>query len=387
MFNNLFKIEIDSKRIFGLDILRALAILFVVVGHGQSLLPTEFGAIHKLIGFDGVSIFFVLSGFLIGGILIKIVESQQANYNNLFSFWKRRWFRTLPNYFLVLLFIVLYYSLTKKDFHFSSVNLYFVFSQNLFYPHPNFFPEAWSLSVEEWFYLIIPSFIFIIISVFKVIPRKTILISAFSILILVFLFRIYRYSTIDIVSIDQWDIIFRKQVVTRLDSLLYGVLGAYIQHYYSLNWDKNKFPLFISGITLFTIIKFLSLYKLVAIDSFYMCVLSFSVTSFATLLLLPYLSNLKKGSGMWYKGITVLSLISYSMYLLNLTVVKNIIMKDLIPWDVLSVNPNLIILIKYCTYWTITILGSIIIYKYYEIPLTSLRDKKWTKKFKKKTIE
>lgn len=384
MPKNLLKIKIDSNRIYGLDVLRALAILFVVIGHGQSLLPKEFDSFHKLIGFDGVSIFFVLSGFLIGGILIKIVENKQANYSNLFSFWKRRWFRTLPNYFLVLLFIVIYYLLTKKNFNFSSVNLYFLFSQNLFYPHPNFFPEAWSLSVEEWFYLIIPSFIFILISIFKVNPKKSLLISAFSILILVLLFRIYRYSTIDIVSIGQWDIIFRKQVVTRLDSLLFGVLGAYIQYYYPLRWVKNKFTLFLFGITLFTIIKLLSLYKLVTIYSFYMCVMSFSVTSFATLLLLPYLSNLKEGKGIWYKGITFLSLISYSMYLLNLTVVKNIIMKDLIPWDGLSANPNLIILIKYCAYWTITILGSLIIYKYYEIPLTNLRDKKWKRSLKRK---
>lgn len=379
MIKNLFKIEINRNRIYGLDILRAMAILFVVFGHGKHILPNKLHFFHKLFIFDGVSIFFVLSGFLIGGILIKIIESKKANKSTLIDFWKRRWFRTLPNYFLILIIITSYYLSTRSDFTLYSINRYLVFCQNLFSPHPFFFPEAWSLSVEEWFYLIIPSIIFILISAFKMEPKKSILISALSIILLVCLFRIHRYSTVDIVSIRDWDLLFRKQVFTRLDSIMFGVFGAYIQYYYPLKWSKVKFPLLIIGILLFTVTKCLSLFNIIAVDSFYMCVLSFSVTSLATLSLLPYLSNLKAGSGMLYKGITVISLISYSMYLLNLTVVQNIIMTDFIPWDSLSGDTYLRVILKYSSYWLLTILGSIIIYKYYEIPLTTLRDKKWNK--------
>ena len=99
-------IEISDKRIYGLDILRALAILFVVVGHGKFLLPTKLYFLHEAFVFDGVSIFFVLSGFLIGGILIKLLDKSQPAKELLVDFWIRRWFRTLPNYFLVL-FILL----------------------------------------------------------------------------------------------------------------------------------------------------------------------------------------------------------------------------------------------------------------------------------------
>ena len=76
---NLFKITINPNRIYGLDILRAFAILFVVVGHGKHLLPDKYSKIHSYIVFDGVSIFFVLSGFLIGGILLKILREQELN--------------------------------------------------------------------------------------------------------------------------------------------------------------------------------------------------------------------------------------------------------------------------------------------------------------------
>jgi len=64
-----FKIEIDSSRIFGLDVLRALAILFVIFQHAGNYLPEVLKQNYNVFIFDGVSIFFVLSGFLIGKIL------------------------------------------------------------------------------------------------------------------------------------------------------------------------------------------------------------------------------------------------------------------------------------------------------------------------------
>lgn len=376
MIKGLLKIEIDPKRIYGLDILRALAILFVVVGHGKDLLPENLEFIHKIVVFDGVSIFFVLSGFLIGGILIKLVEKKEANKKTLFDFWKRRWFRTLPNYFLILLIITIYSQFNQIGFEFSSVKSYFIFSQNLLNPHPSFFPEAWSLSVEEWFYLIVPVCLFGLISIFKIRPQKSILIAAISILALVVLFRIYRYINLDIESAVDWGRIFRKQVFTRLDSLMFGVIGAYVQYYYPKKWNRNKLPMLVLGISIFALSKCIKVYDLVAFDSFYNCVVSFSFTSIATLLLLPFLSNLRTGSGAVYKGITVISLISYSMYLLNLTIVHKIIIRESIPWHLLPENLFTTVILKYSAYWIFTLLGSIILYKYYEIPLTRLRDKK-----------
>jgi peptidoglycan/LPS O-acetylase OafA/YrhL len=86
-----------NKRVFGLDLLRAAAILFVVIDHGNLLLPDLPRKIADLFVFDGVAIFFVLSGYLIGGILLDKLESG-FNQHSLLDFWIRRWFRTLPNY-------------------------------------------------------------------------------------------------------------------------------------------------------------------------------------------------------------------------------------------------------------------------------------------------
>jgi peptidoglycan/LPS O-acetylase OafA/YrhL len=372
-------IDVSKKRVYGLDILRALAILFVVVEHGSYLLPSQLHFLHKIFVFDGVSIFFVLSGFLIGAILIKLLDHNQLTIALLVDFWIRRWFRTLPNYFLILFFLLVFSFIFNDGVTIWSVKRYFIFSQNLFYEHPNFFPEAWSLSVEEWFYLIIPVCVFSLIYLFKIKSKQAILIVAISILIIVLFFRMFKYSNVEITSEQQWDMLFRKQVITRLDSLMYGVICAYIQYYSPINWLKNKKTLLFLGILIFVVTKILMLTEIVSETGFYNSVLSFSITSIATILLLPYLSDLKSGTGKIHSAITMISLISYSMYLLNFSVVQlNIVSK--IHWTVLIDNVYLIVFMKYGMYWSLTIIGSILIYKYYEIPTTKLRDNKKVKK-------
>tara|TARA_R110002074_G_scaffold14788_1_gene51047 strand:+ start:151191 stop:152309 length:1119 start_codon:yes stop_codon:yes gene_type:complete len=370
---SLLKININPNRIYGLDILRALAILFVVLGHSGGLLPSARNKYLSYFVFDGVSIFFVLSGFLIGGILIKLLVKEGFNLKTILNFWKRRWFRTLPNYFLILTIILALHYFFIEGFTVTDKWSYLVFSQNLFVPHPAFFPEAWSLSIEEWFYLLIPIFIFVLINLFKCSTQKAILITAVGILVSVTLFRYYRYVTMDIDTIKTWDLVFRKQVFTRLDSLMYGVIGAYVYFYHSAIWNKYKIPLLFIGIFLFITER----YNLFGLDALgvYGCVFSFSINALGTLLILPFLSNLKTGKGFIYKSLTYISLISYSMYLINYVIVKYWII-GIIDWSYLeSINGYVFIIVRYFMYWFFTIVLSILIYKYFEVPMTKLRDK------------
>ncbi len=98
-----------GKRIYGLDILRVIAISTVVIAHSAIMLPEHIGKYFYEHMIDGVSIFFVLSGFLIGKILLKYINETRFNFLNLLDFWIRRWFRTLPAFFVVYLpaFIIL----------------------------------------------------------------------------------------------------------------------------------------------------------------------------------------------------------------------------------------------------------------------------------------
>ena len=94
----------QHNRIYGLDILRAFAILFVLYSHAFFLIMDHVNErVYNLLSLDGVTLFFVLSGFLIGGILIRTIENKGFGFKELLNFWTRRWFRTLPNYFLMLM--------------------------------------------------------------------------------------------------------------------------------------------------------------------------------------------------------------------------------------------------------------------------------------------
>jgi peptidoglycan/LPS O-acetylase OafA/YrhL len=107
----------------------------------------------------------------------------------------------------------------------------------------------------------------------------------------------------------------------------------------------------------------------------YNCVFSFTLVSIATLFLLPFLSHIKTGKGFLFITITRISLISYSMYLVNLSLVKNWII-DNIDWTGIFNNGYLLVFCKYSLFWLLTIFLSVVLYKYFELPVMNLRDKK-----------
>ncbi len=142
---------------FGLDVARFLAIVLVlgehcsgyflgVAGHGTPLI-VMYGAIV------GVELFFTLSGFLIGRLLFAVAETDPSPHGWL-VFMARRWLRTLPLYFLWLAVMPM---VLGPPAHFAAdLRRYLTLSQNLAWPMPpdRWFPESWSLVVEEWFYLL-----------------------------------------------------------------------------------------------------------------------------------------------------------------------------------------------------------------------------------------
>ncbi|MEQ1587018.1 MAG: acyltransferase [Cyclobacteriaceae bacterium] len=371
-----FKIYNSGERVYGLDILRAIAILFVVLEHS---IPYVKGALPqglKIPIFDGVSFFFVLSGFLIGGILLKTIDKNGASFKTLQNFWIRRWYRTLPAYFLVLIILILISIPSKKLVGISLIE-YFLFVQNFNSPHPNFFVEAWSLSIEEWFYLITPSFIIFLMNVLKISARKIILFTALFFILLITLIRIYKLNTIDIHSLLTWDSLIKKQVVTRLDSLMYGVLGAYVSYYFKDLWTRKKELLFFMGISLIVFHKLsftlMDQFK-IGFDNLYHSVFSFHIISLGTLLVLPFLSQLKSGTGTLYKFTTHISLVSYSMYLVNLSLIHYYLMP--VVFSFIPVDDRIVgSLIQFFTYWGLNLMISTLMYKFFEVPVMNLRDR------------
>ena len=95
-----------EKRYPGLDLARSIAIALVVFSHSlwiSTHYPPVISWLMQFSGTIGVEIFFVISGFLIGRILYKLIHKEDYSLATILSFLKRRWFRTLPNYYLILI--------------------------------------------------------------------------------------------------------------------------------------------------------------------------------------------------------------------------------------------------------------------------------------------
>lgn len=374
---NIFRLEF-GQRVYGLDILRAIAILLVVAGHSLNYAPSEYHGTLQIISnitfFDGVSIFFVLSGFLIGGILLKTLDREPATFKTLGTFWLRRWFRTLPNYYLVLTLVVVLSFFRDGVYQSAGINKYYMFFQNFAWPHPHFFSEAWSLSVEEWFYVLIPAVLFLMAGFGRMSPRYSILIVALSVIVTVAWFRYYRYLDNPVSTLLEWDLHFRKQVITRLDSIMFGLLGAYAYHYCRDAWVTWRYHLLAAGIALFGLQNLLFHLQDITVGLYY-CVVSFGVTSLATLLFLPFLSQIKTGSGFLYQAVTGVSIISYSMYLLNLTPVQLYLVEYARNNVYSELQGPPLFWMNFLLFWGATIVCSLLLYKYFEKPCTELREK------------
>jgi peptidoglycan/LPS O-acetylase OafA/YrhL len=148
--------EASGARQDGLDVLRALAILPVLLFHAPegvtSALPEPLRYAFRF-GWMGVDLFFVLSGYLIGRQVFATREDAPLGAQ-LRSFWVKRWTRTLPLYFVVLgTYAVI------KPWVFGAPFIgggwhYVLFLQN-YLPLLDFV-QSWSLCVEEHFYLVLP---------------------------------------------------------------------------------------------------------------------------------------------------------------------------------------------------------------------------------------
>jgi peptidoglycan/LPS O-acetylase OafA/YrhL len=366
---NIFLLHPDyENRVYGLDIMRALAIIFVVLEHGLMLekANTTFPWV-KLI--NGVELFFVLSGFLIGAMLIKIFEkSDSFGIKTMGSFWIRRWFRTLPNYYLVLLIniFIVYFGLIHEDF--SQFNWkFFFFLQNFSAPFTGFFWESWSLSIEEWFYLIFPillGLIFLLLKVFRV-QKKYIFLSAILVLLFVpLLLRIFIASSF---TVNEFYLGARihKVVIYRLDSIALGILAAFIRRWYPVFWHRSRNISFIIGIVACYIILYIHWPP----NLFFTKVFRIFVESFCCFLLLPKFESIRKGPKILVRFFTHISLISYSMYLLNLAVISEVLYVNFPPR-----GPHTAWAL-YGVYWCLVLIFSTLLYKYYEKPMMDLRDR------------
>lgn len=203
----------QEGRVAALDLLRGLAAIAVAIPHFltyNAIRPKLFESISVL----GVELFFVLSGFVLGPQIVGCVRS--GRMRDLSIFLVRRWMRTVPPYVLALVGVALQFqALYSSDFLLS---LFYV--QNLFRyaVSPDFFPIAWSLSVEEWFYGVFPVFLLLAAALLQRRGATTCAVLAVGFIVTISAVRLAFGD------LDDWGLQVRRVVAYRINSIAYGFL-------------------------------------------------------------------------------------------------------------------------------------------------------------------
>ncbi len=376
------------KRIFGLDLMRAVAILFVVFSHALWIDPEAAGLgkeVLSLMGVLGVEIFFVLSGFLIGRILLKRYLNHYTLGKAMRYFWIRRWFRTLPNYYLILLVncaITLY---VGRDLP-ASLWKYFLFLQNAATRMDIFFVESWSLPIEEFTYILAPLLLMgISIRVKSLNRSKLFLWSALFMIFLGLLTKLGYHLWVSKPDMIFWNENLKVVTIYRLDAIFYGFLGAYLAYKLPKLWKQWQWVAALCGAFIILFLNFGIPYFGWFIEgaTAFWNVLYLPINSAAILLFLPLLSSWQKAPRLLRVPVTYISVLSYAMYLLHYSVVLQLL-KFYFPTDALSPIDKLVYLVAYLL---LTCIASLLLYVFYERPMTNLRDSAMiTSKYKPESI-
>jgi peptidoglycan/LPS O-acetylase OafA/YrhL len=299
----------NHKRIVALDALRGLAATLVAVSHfWMSTRPGS--AIAEGTASICVEVFFLLSGFVLAPQILFCIKSNSLA--NLRVFLIRRWMRTLPPYVLALsISAILVHSLFS-----SSYFEYLFFVQNLFSidNHHDFFAIAWSLSVEEWFYIIFP-FYLMLASAFKY---------RISTSVYIFVGIALVIKLAGLFFDDHWLEFSRRLVMYRLDAIVYGfILFIAIEKFdSSLLQISYRFLLSVSCVSLIVVVALLSAiikYKSALAQFAYF----YAVALFAASMILTFISweSLFQKYSLAKNAAKIFGDISYDIYLFHLAAI------------------------------------------------------------------
>lgn len=217
-----------SGRRLGLDMMRAIAVLCVVFAHFTPLMFVEWSRASDIyrwtlyLGAVGVDIFFALSGYLIGGILWRVVPHIHERAV-LHRFWVRRWLRTLPAAYVSAAVIWLVAAPLHVDQYLASILM--VGNFNPWLPSSEN-AQWWSLSAEELFYLIFP---FLLYLAARRWPTRTPFIATLAVFTgIMVLVRLCMLWLLPVAVVGNIEIVS----YARLDSMVWGALVLWMRRQY-----------------------------------------------------------------------------------------------------------------------------------------------------------
>jgi len=243
----------EKEKFIGLDHLRAVAILLVLVYHYRMFDHPGWIDIIGWIGWTGVDLFFVLSGFLISNQLLREIREHQTI--SLKSFFTKRFFRIIPPYVFTLSLYFCFPAFRERE-ALPPLWKFLSFTQNygLDVINQGTFSHAWSLCIEEQFYLALPILLLLLIRLKSIKYLKA---GIVLLLISTLLLRVFSWGEYIIPHLEtdlfwkQWYINIYYPTYTRLDGLAIGVLIGYLYQYsaqFKTVINKNGNRLLLAGI-------------------------------------------------------------------------------------------------------------------------------------------
>jgi peptidoglycan/LPS O-acetylase OafA/YrhL len=367
----------ENKRLPALDLLRFIAVTAVIATHSYALSDYVYGPWLSGIsgfmryGWIGVDLFFVLSGFLVSGLLFQ--EYQQTGSLRVKRFLIRRGFKIYPALYFLLLcsFIggIIIASVTGKPSQLSYKNylaeIFFV--QNYF---PGVWSQTWSLAVEEHFYLSFPILLMILIAAnrsaenpFRLLKTVFLAIVAATIVFNIIFWRMPGSEEADFVS---WTYTLTH---TRIDSILFGAMLSYYYHFEPaklLVFRKLKFLWLVLAVGI-----------LVAVLGGYLELIGAATgklmyCAFGIILLISIFSSRVEAfaSSMIGKWLTFIGQHSYSIYLWH----KCVLFGTLMFFEIFGITYDQILLVN-LIYFVLAPIVGIVMAKLVEIPMLRLRDR------------
>src|SRR5215216_6825139 len=218
----------------GLDLLRALAIIVVVIYHAALFGFKLPGRVDRF-GWIGVDLFFVLSGYLIGGKLLASLAREKSI--KLGRFFARRVLRIMPAYLVILAVYFLLPSWREYPEMAQPLWKFLLSVQNIALHGGTAFSHAWSLAVEDQFYLALP---FLLLFLCRR-PRAAVIVPCLLVVggIALRAFLAAQNPSIDGgVSFRSFQAWIYYPTWTRLDPLVFGVVLAAIEKFQA-NWWKR----------------------------------------------------------------------------------------------------------------------------------------------------
>ena len=215
------------KRIAALDLIRGAAAFSVAVPHYLMLCSDSAAA--EAISVLAVEVFFALSGFVLAPQILFCVQRQR--WGDVGTFLVRRWMRTIPPYLFALILI----SAILGDLFSHDFFRYALYVQNLFQQSNvnDYYSIAWSLSVEEWFYVLFPAIVFIVLRSFSSSSDRACALAAIGFIGAITLLRFFEGPNAN------WGDDVRRVVIFRLNSIAYGfLLYVFVRNFLPLARDK-----------------------------------------------------------------------------------------------------------------------------------------------------